>query len=411
MQNKILYISYDGMTDPLGQSQVLPYIIGLTKLGYSFTLISCEKFDRFLKIKKDIDRICEENNIDWHPLIYHKSPPILSTLWDAYQIRRRANKLHQEKKFHLVHCRGYISALIGLRLKYKYSIKFLFDMRGLWADEKVDAGAWNLSHPIYNIVYKFFKQKEKEFFLNADQTISLTETGKNEIRSWDYMTDKSDNITVIPCCVDTVLFDYTKIEHLKIKKQREKLQISETDFILSYLGSIGTWYMLEEMLDFFAALRTKWLNAKFLFITHDEHERIKFEAERRGLKNNIIIQPSSRNELPKLLALSNLSVFFIKPTYSKKASSPTKQAEIMAMGIPLVCNAGVGDTDTLVKKYNAGYVLKSLNQNDYLALVQEINLESFSLNRLREAAIDYASLDVGIHRYSNVYKKCLDYGG
>jgi hypothetical protein len=45
----ILYIAYDGMTDPLGQSQVLPYISGLSKLGYQFTLISCEKPEHTIK--------------------------------------------------------------------------------------------------------------------------------------------------------------------------------------------------------------------------------------------------------------------------------------------------------------------------------------------------------------------------
>jgi hypothetical protein len=50
------------------------------------------------------------------------------------------------------------------------------------------------------------------------------------------------------------------------------------------------------------------------------------------------------------ISLFDTSIFFIRPTYSKKASSPTKQGEIMAMGIPLICNYGVGDTDEIVKK-------------------------------------------------------------
>ena len=148
MTKNILYISYDGMTDPLGQSQVLPYISGLSKHGYNFTLISCEKPERFENNKAVIEKICSENGIDWRPLTYHKSPPILSTIWDVNQIQKLAYRLEEEKSFSLVHSRGYISALIGLGLKRRYGVKFLFDMRGLWADEKVDAGAWRLDHPI-----------------------------------------------------------------------------------------------------------------------------------------------------------------------------------------------------------------------------------------------------------------------
>ncbi|MEI9956314.1 MAG: hypothetical protein WDM90_08440 [Ferruginibacter sp.] len=49
--------------------------------------------------------------------------------------------------------------------------------------------------------------------------------------------------------------------------------------------------------------------------------------------------------MPLLLSLSQFSVFFIKPCYSKQSSSPTKHGEIMAMGIPLITNSGVGDVE------------------------------------------------------------------
>ena len=48
---KILFISYDGMTDVLGQSQVIPYLAGLTKMGYTFTILSCDKPDKYLANK------------------------------------------------------------------------------------------------------------------------------------------------------------------------------------------------------------------------------------------------------------------------------------------------------------------------------------------------------------------------
>ena len=43
MNKNILYISYDGITDPLGQSQILPYISELSRKGLKFHLISFEK--------------------------------------------------------------------------------------------------------------------------------------------------------------------------------------------------------------------------------------------------------------------------------------------------------------------------------------------------------------------------------
>jgi glycosyltransferase involved in cell wall biosynthesis len=403
----ILYISYDGMTDPLGQSQVLPYICGLTQQGYTYTLISCEKVDRYEKTRAVIEKICQENNIDWQPVIYHKSPPILSTIWDLWQMKKIAYRLHEIKEFKLIHCRGYLSALFGLAMKRKFKTKFLFDMRGLWADEKVDAGAWRLSNPVFKFVYNFFKRKEKDFFLEADWSVSLTHAGKREIQSWGYMKGREDNISVIPCCADIYLFDYTKIDIEKKKAWQEKLTISETDFILSYLGSIGTWYMLDEMLDFFVEFKKEFPAARFLFITHDEHERIELAAKKRGVWNDIIIQPGQRAEVSSLLSLSSLSIFFIRATYSKLSSSPTKQGEIMAMGIPIICNSGVGDTDTIVSDYGSGLVVHDFNTSTYQSIIHHVKQSKFDATKIRKGAIDYFSLEKGVNKYLEIYSRLI----
>ena len=71
------------MTDPLGQSQVLPYIILLSKKNYNFHLVSYEKTDRYSKYHSLIEKICVDNKIQWYPLKYNKKPPILSTFFDC----------------------------------------------------------------------------------------------------------------------------------------------------------------------------------------------------------------------------------------------------------------------------------------------------------------------------------------
>ena len=40
---KVIYLTYDGLTDSLGQSQILPYLKGLSNLGNDITIISFEK--------------------------------------------------------------------------------------------------------------------------------------------------------------------------------------------------------------------------------------------------------------------------------------------------------------------------------------------------------------------------------
>lgn len=406
LQNKnVIYISYDGMTDPLGQSQVLPYVCGLSKEGYVFTLISFEKPDKYHQNKIEIERICISNKIQWIPLIYHKSPPILSTLYDIYILQKTALQLHNKNNYKIVHCRGYISALVGLKLKQKFGVKFLFDMRGLWADEKVDAGAWNLKNPVYKLIYQFFKRKEKECFLHADHTVSLTHAGKSEIQSWQYMQGRPDNITVIPCCVDTSLFNKQTVSSDAISTWKIKLNIKDNDKIVTYLGSIGTWYMLNEMLDFFKVYHENNPTARFLFITHDEHDKIRNEASKRGLEDSIIIQPAKRNEVAELASLSYFSIFFIRPTYSKISSSPTKQAELMSLGIPIVCNKGVGDTDAIVLENKAGIAIRNFSKDCYQNAIQELKNLSFDAKSVINVSHQDFSLSAGVKKYLSIYQK------
>ena len=74
--NKILYLTYDGLTDPLGQSQILPYLIKLS-LDNEIHIISAEKKDNFIKFKDDINLLINNSNIYWHALSYSKKPPII----------------------------------------------------------------------------------------------------------------------------------------------------------------------------------------------------------------------------------------------------------------------------------------------------------------------------------------------
>jgi len=403
MVKNILYLSYDGMTDPLGQSQVLPYIIGLTKKGYHFHLISFEKPDRFIAHKKDILQICEENNITWVPMLYTKRPPLFSTMWDVWRMKKKAFELNKEYSFSMVHCRSYLSALIGLSMKRRFKTAFLFDMRGFWADERVDGNIWNLKNPIYRWVYHFFKAKEKVFFSTADHIISLTNEGKKEILSWNGFENLTDKISVIPCCVDIVKFDKKRVSTEMLKVKKSELGISDSQFILGYVGSIGTWYMLEEMLSFYKRSSKSLTNPLFLFVTKENENDIYRLSDNMDIpRKEIIVTSCYHNDMPLYMSLFNCSIFFIKPVYSKKASSPTKQGELMAMGIPVICNDKVGDTADIVRKYNSGLVISCEKINESV-----ISDYTFSESNAIEGAQEYFGLEKGVNTYGEIYKKII----
>ena len=265
----VLFISYDGMTDPLGQSQVLPYLKGLRQKGYGITLLSCEKPERASQ-QPTIRQICQESDIDWQPIDYTRKPPVLSTLKDVRRLKQRTLELHREKGFDIIHCRSYISAIVGLWMKKKHGVPFIFDMRGFWADERVDGGLWRLSNPLYKTVYSYFKRKEKEFLESADAIVSLTHAAALEIDSWPLAQHQP--IDVIPCCVDTDLFVPDHFGSEAQKKLKEELGIPEDTCVLGYVGSLGTWYQLPEMLQFFNTWLTARPDSIMLFVTTEPEE-------------------------------------------------------------------------------------------------------------------------------------------
>ncbi len=404
----ILYVSYDGMTDSLGQSQVIPYLIELSKNGFDIHILSAEKSEAFSKRKDFIAKLLDDNKIKWHPISYTKKPPIVSTIKDVFRLKKTAKKLHKEFNFSIVHCRSYIPAFVGIYLKRKFGTKFIFDMRGFYADERVDGKLWNRSNPVYNAVYKYFKCKEKLFFTKADHTISLTYAGREIIHKFPNL--ENIPIEVIPCCADTDLFDYHKIDYQKVAEIRKELNISPDDFVVTYLGSIGTWYMAGEMMKFFKILKDNRPNSKFLFISRDNPQKIyDLCAEYSVNQNDIIIKPADRENVPLMIATGNVSLFFIKPVFSKKASSPTKLAELLGMGMPVICNGNVGDLDKFMSETPFGLITTKFDDETLKNLVLQIDeLQKYDKEYLRNISLSLFPLKKGAERYLNVYRKLLE---
>lgn len=402
---RVLYITYDGLTDPLGQSQILPYLKGLSRYGYRFTILSFEKKERFQKERAMIDDLTAESGIDWVPLTFTSNPPLLSKFYDAVRMKTVAAALQRKKGFDMVHCRSYVAADAGLYLKKKFGIKFFFDMRGFWADEKKD-GTWNVRNPLFSRIYKYYKTKEAEYLQHADYIISLTEAGKKEMSKWTSF-QKNIPVSVIPCCADMQHFSLTDTEQKK--KARENLEIKKGELVLGYLGSVGTWYMLDEMLLFFKMLKKKYPEAKFLFITQTPRQVIDQRIVELNLDaKDFIITQAARKDVPNLIKASDINISFIKPVYSKISSSPTKLGEVLSMGIPVIVNSGVGDVEQTVRTTDAGYVLHGFEEKDFEKAVQSIPaLLQKSPAAIRQAAEPIYSLEKGIQLYLSCYRQVL----
>jgi glycosyltransferase involved in cell wall biosynthesis len=404
---RVLYLSYDGMCDPLGGSQVLPYLFGLAQRGHEISLISFEKAERTTEERAAVARSCAAAGIDWQPLTYHKQPPVLSSMYDLRQMSRLARRLHKERKFDLVHCRSYLPSLVGLRMKRRAGVPFVFDMRGFWADERLEGGAWNQKNPLFRAIYNLFKRREGEFWREADEIVSLTRAGERVLSSTALSKQPRGPITVIPCCVD---FDaFPAIDQASRHGARELLGISSAEKVLGYIGSLGGNYLLDEMLDFFSAYQERYDGrAKFLFVTRVPEDVIRSAAAARGVPNSaIIVRSASRAEVPRLMAAADAGIAFKQPTFSAKACSPTKLGEMLALELPVVTNSGVGDVARVIEETDAGVVVHRFDDETYHGAVDQLERLKPDMDRWRTAARRWFDLAEGVERYDAIYRRIM----
>jgi glycosyltransferase involved in cell wall biosynthesis len=399
---KILYITYDGLTDQLGQSQILPYLRSLAKQGFQITILSTEKKKRFEQKKDGIRKSLEEAGIRWEMIFFSSRPPVLAKVYDQWNLNRKASRLYKQEKYDFIHCRSYVPVAAAFRLKKRFGVPYLFDMRGFWVDERVDNGQWKLKNPFYRLLYRVYKKKERNYLREASRIIVLTEKGRSELEQ--HFSVPARKITMIPCCVDMEHFNYHLFSGEEKKAFRKKINIPEGAKVLSYLGALGGWYLTSEMLQFFKTLHERDNQAIFFFITGHAPEEILRLASLYGVPSEAIrIKAAERSEVPGYLSVSDWSVFFIRDAYSKKASSPTKQGEIMAMGIPIVCN-DIGDTGAIIEKTGAGIVVGGFNEKEYTHAAGL--LEKYTgceKEKIRQGAFRFYDLQGAVGLYSGVY--------
>lgn len=410
---KILYLSYDGLTDPLGQSQILPYLEDLAQQYYSITILSFEKPKRFKQLKNKIEELCINKEIKWVPLVYTSKPPILSKLYDLYKFKRKAISLNKANKYNLIHARSYVSADVALKLKLKHGTPWIFDMRGFWVDERVEGRIWNLKNPLYRYIYRQYRRKELSFITNSDRIVTLTHAAKAELSSGSFYSFSQSELlkidektAVIPCAADQKLFSFITNEQ-KFAAKKE-LNLVENKVLL-YMGSFGTWYLQKEMLLCFRLLLERHPSFIFKILTPEPKESIINEAKNLNIPiEKLQIEYVERENLKTHLFTADLGICFMKPGFSRKATSPVKFAEMQSLGIPCIVNSGIGDMDAQIAKFNGGYVLKDTSFASFQHLINEIDqLLTLDRNHISKQASAVFSLGLAKRDYGVVYRAIL----
>ncbi len=392
MTERVLYISYTGLLDPLGQSQVLQYVLALSQ-RHQMTLLTFEKPE--LAVETDtlgaLEGQCRAAGVDWVRLPYHRKPGIPATMYDVMMGIHTARRIAREKRIKIVHCRSYIAGLMGWAVKRATGAKYIFDMRGFWPDERVDGGIWTTS----GAPYRVFKRVEKMLFTRADHVVSLTRAGVREFEQFDYLQGGMPTSSVIPTCTNLDMF--------------RPVETTRDGFTLGYVGSAGSWYMFEEVARAIRILFDKRPDARFVVINKGGHDIIRDHLIAAGVDlARVSIRAVPFPEVSENIGPMDAGIFFIKPVWSKRASCPTRMGEFLACGKPCLGNFGVGDVAVDLAETGTGLAVDSFDDATLAGAIDQlidIAAQPDIARRCRQAAEERFSLRAGVDEYDRIYRR------
>jgi glycosyltransferase involved in cell wall biosynthesis len=395
--NHVLYLTRNGLLEPLGQSQIWPYLCGLSRYC-RLTIVSFEKRqDRLNFVTFHQQRLlCKKFGVRWIYLCFRYRPPLVAAFFGIAQMIAYALTqwicLDRPK---LVHARSYVSAFVALVLVRLTGVPFIFDMRALWLEELIASGRLTRG----SFLHRFLIALERLCLREASGVVSLTHAGLRHLQAL-YPTELTKaRLAVIPTCVDLDRF-------------RPQI-ISESS--TPVYGCIGTvlsgWFQIHWLAAWLEAMAVFDPLARFEIVSRDDPDAIRSALNSSSsVLSRLFITSASPADMPSLLQRFTASAMFFNPGLSKLGSCPTRLAEVLACGRPVVANPGVGDVDSIVGKRRVGVLVASPERQAMEASVHELHalLDDQSLpSRCRSTAEQLFSLEEGIAAYRQLYADIL----
>jgi glycosyltransferase involved in cell wall biosynthesis len=398
---RALYLSHTGMTEPLGRSQVVPYVRGLRRAGWKMEIIA---FEPAGTPDEECRRVAEElrdEGIGYHAA--RRSPSHAPAVKALEAVRAMASLVARSlaERPRIVHARSHLPGAVAYALAAAApGTRFVFDCRGLLGDEYVDAGHWRREW----LRYRVLKTVERRLFARASAVVSLTD----RLRRWLYAQDwmpRATPVEVIPCCVDLSRFTLSSTARAS---SRQALGAGDR-FVLGYSGTLGSWYCEEEMARLFATLRGI-RPSLFAVFTRSSTERLRAALRTQGVPDEEVrIRAVAPEEMSGALAGVDGGVALIAPVFSKIASSPVKVAEYLALGAPVVLNRGIGDGDDLLDGggpvVDAGALTPGELDRAAAALAALPGDESTRRSARELARMRFDLEEVGVRRYQSLYER------
>ncbi len=387
---KILYIASGAIGEPLIESQVLRYLERNTENDCQFDLVTFERETIAADRQREITDRLADRSIGWLPRQITKGRRSLGMLRDIADATRSLAPRMAESRYDLIHARSFLPGNIGTRLRKKFGVPLLYDMRGFWAREKFAYGHIRLP------AARWFAQRlENRVIHEADHLVSLTEAGIEFLRQ--HGVDKP--IRCIPCCVDLQTF-----QPAASSKQSDPVRLVS-------VGSLGRGYRCDAVLRLAQEVNRIRPGATVDLITRTDRSVIDSTADELGVPRSLYqVRSLPHDQVADAIAGASAGICMVAVSEAKIASCPTKLAEYLACGIPVVANVPIGDVQSILAQGNTGVTVNL--ESDKLA---EAAAELCRLlddpavgQRARAQAVASFAVEDGAAKYLEIYHALAD---
>ena len=392
---RVLYLSYTGLLEPLGQSQVFAYLRLLSR-DHRITLITFEKPADFADAEamSAQQEACDRLGIRWLPKRYHHRPRLLATAWDLTIYIATALFEAAYGRADVIHCRSYVSSSVGLLVHWLLRKPFIFDMRALWPEEMLAAGQVKPNSPLFRLI----QFVEKLCLTQAAAVVSLTEAAVEHLRAVYGPDVAATRFCVIPTCVDLDRFAPSGAAKPEV-------------LTLGSLGSVlSGWFKFDWLTAFFEAARAIEPDTRLTIITREDRDQAIKKAVDGGVEaERLSVYGVPPAQVPQAIATLSAVPMFYETGLASLGRSPTRLGEVLACGTPAVVNAGVGDVDAILRDHRVGVVMDDASPEAMragAAALLELLADPELPARCRRAAEACFSLDGGAARYDALYHAC-----
>ena len=363
----LTYITVDSLSEGVGSSQILPLIERLSLEGLKIKLITFEKVSPQNELTSKLNKL----GVKWLPLEFQ-------TQGYASAIKRIFELSKNIESTNIIHARSDIPAFAAIISK---QAPVLWDVRSLWSDQRafMEEKYWKKQLIKSNRLFEWVASKESRAMSTlTESVVPILETRYRSVPKLRI---------VVPTSVNLNTFKFSNQIQSKVMGL--------------YSGTYNNFYDLDVSKKFTDTLKG--------FIDLEMHWARPKESSTvtLGVSESQVFQ-STQGEMATIIPKYSfgMSVCKINAGPSLKAAMPTKVAEFLACGRPVVINKGLGDLDKYLMEFDAGIILNDspgdLNEkaNALLSLIDDPETPM----RCRALAEKYFDLEKGAEKYLDVYK-------